>query len=240
MPVIWGWPTHTPLIAFVNDDVDFDAGWLDSIVDSFHHRAEADVMGGNTIPLFPGQRPLWLQDNLFSWYSCSTLGENSRWMNEQEFPYGVNISFRRAVFDKTEGFSSKLGRYGDNLLSGEETELCKRLKAQGCLFWYCAEALLHHRIPPERLSPAWLLQRVYWQGISDSISERLPASAGAPVNRTSIASLARATLSACTGDFLSPRRLWWHLRSRSIQGRIAFAYLRGHLAAKSRWRLGPG
>lgn len=71
---------ETPLVAFVDDDVDFEDGWLDAVVDSFHQQPEMDALGGRTDPRFPGPRPQWFYDRLFTWYGCSRLGEHSRWM----------------------------------------------------------------------------------------------------------------------------------------------------------------
>jgi len=219
----------SPFIAFVDDDVDFEAGWLDAVVESFRAQPEMDVLGGRTDPRFPGPRPDWFYDRLITWYGCSRLGEHSRWMRPLEFPYGVNMAFRREVLLASGGFAIDLGRRGTNLLSNDETELCRRLKAKSHRFWYCAEARLHHRIAPERLSPAWVLERHYWQGISDVIMERRLKLAGAQSSRERWGSLLKALWLAHTGGSLSPRRLWWHARRQSLPDRAHCAYLRGRL-----------
>ena len=218
---------ETELIAFVDDDVDFEAGWLDAVVDGLHQQPETDVLGGRTDPRFPGLRPDWFYDRLITWYGCSRLGEHSRWMRPQEFPYGVNMAFRREVLLASGGFATDLGRRGTNLLSNDETELCRRLKAEGRRFWYCAEARLHHRIAPERLSPAWVLERHYWQGISDVIMERRLRAAGAQSSREPLGSLLTALLRANTGGRISLRHLWWHSRRQSLPARAHRAYLWG-------------
>lgn len=218
---------ETALVAFVDDGVDFEPDWLDAVVDGFHRQPEMDVLGGRTDPRFPGPRPDWFYDRLITWYGCSRLGEHSRWMRAQEFPYGVNMAFRREVLQASGGFATDLGRRGTSLLSNEEAELCRRLKAKGHRFWYCAEARLHHRIVPERLSPAWVLERHYWQGISDVIMERRLQSVGAQPSREPLGSLLAALLRTHTGGRISPRRLWWHSRQQSLPARAYRAYLRG-------------
>lgn len=220
---------QTSIVAFVDDDVDFAPAWLDAMVESFHHQPKVDAVGGRTDPRFPEARPDWFYDRLIGWYSCSMLGEQSRWMSAQEFPYGVNMAFRREVLQHSRGFATDLGRCGSNLLSNDETELCKRLKAQGRRFWYCAEARLHHRISPGRLSPAWVLERHYWQGISDVIMERRLGLAGVEVRREGLGRQLKDLLLAHSGGFLSPRRVWWHARQQSLQERAHCAYLRGRL-----------
>lgn len=230
---------ETPLVAFVDDDVDFEDGWLDAVVDSFHQQPEMDALGGRTDPRFPGPRPQWFYDRLFTWYGCSRLGEHSRWMCAEELPYGVNMAFRREVLLDSGGFATELGRRGTNLLSNDETELCRRLKAKGHRFWYCAEARLHHRIAPERLSAAWVLERHYWQGISDVIMERRLRAAGAQSPREGLGSLLGALVRAHTGGLMSPRRLWWHSRVPSLPDRAHRAYLHGRLTQSVRERLRP-
>lgn len=228
---------QAPLIAFVDDDVDFASGWLDAVVESFHHHPEADVLGGRTDPRFPCAEPAWFYDRLVTYYGCSRLGEHSRWMAAHEYPYGVNMAFRRQILVDAGGFAAELGRHGTKLLSNDEAELCRRIKRQGRRFWYCAEARLLHRIAEDRLNPRWVLRRHYWQGISDVIMERRlgeAASSGSPGDTWP---LLKALAHAYAGGFLSPRRAWWHARQQSLQQRAHRAYLRGRLVQVLRERV---
>ena len=87
-------------------------------------------------------------------------------------PGGGNSVFHREVFADGLRFSTELGRVGEVLLSGEDTELFKRLRKSGGDVWYCPGGLMYHRIGGERLTQRYLRRRSYWFGYSYAIIDR--------------------------------------------------------------------
>ena len=68
------------------------------------------------------------------------------------------------------GFGTTVGRRGDILLSDEEVQLAWRLQDAGHSVRYDSRIVVQHRIQPVRLTPTWLLSRLYWQGRLDGAS----------------------------------------------------------------------
>ena len=157
------------LVAFVDDDIYFDPAWLRAVLDAFHAHPEAGAIGGRSIPVFETARPRWVHDSMMVYYGSTNSGDQLRPMRFPEHPFGVNMALRRDVFDRVGGFRTDLGRIGSSLLSNEEKDLFYRVHAAGIASLYVPDAVIHHRVPAERVSKAWLLRRAYWQGISNVV-----------------------------------------------------------------------
>ena len=65
------------------------------------------------------------------------------------------------------------------LLSDEEVQLAWRLQAAGIPARYDSRIVVRHQIQATRLTPGWLLSRLYWQGVSTVLTRRLLGDAGA-------------------------------------------------------------
>src|SRR5262249_53990563 len=74
-------------------------------------------------------------------------------------PFGANLSFRRAVFDKYGYFKTDLGPNASGQIrlggGGEDTEFCRRLMSNGEIIVYCAEAVVYHPVEKERISKSY-------------------------------------------------------------------------------------
>ncbi|MFU8814060.1 MAG: glycosyltransferase family 2 protein [Pseudomonadales bacterium] len=154
------------IIAFVDDDVFFDRCWLQMVMKVFQQQPEVHCVGGNSIPVFESERPPWLDDSMLTYYGSTLSGNEDRVMRFPEHPFGVNMAFRREVFDRVGNFRTNLGRKKDSLLSNEERELFHRISAADLAVYYAASAVIYHRVPAERLDEHWILRRAYWQGVS--------------------------------------------------------------------------
>jgi hypothetical protein len=126
------------------------------------------------------------------------------------------------------GFGQGSGRVGDTLLSDEEVQLAWRLQAAGYSARYDSRIVVQHQIQAARLTPAWLLSRLYWQGVSAVLTRRLLGRSLA-VWRELPRRLAVATLLAPVG--LVPRHSPWLVACR---WRLAYAagFVRAALAPK--------
>lgn len=198
------------IIAFADDDVFFEAGWLDTLMQAFAAWPEAGCIGGKTLPYFEAGQPSWLHETLVYMYGSTSSGDHEIWMDYPKHPFGVNMAFRREVFQRIGWFDPRLGRIGDSLLSGEESDIFRRVHEAGFRTRYIPEAVLRHRIPASRTDPDWVMQRSYWQGISDVVFRQLLE----PLGRIGLLRLALADarwlLRHHTGGYFSPRAILWH------------------------------
>jgi glycosyltransferase involved in cell wall biosynthesis len=213
------------LVAFVDDDVYFDRGWLTAVLQAFAGQPEAAALGGRSTPLFAGGRPSWMIDRFLTLYGDTRFGEQSRWLTFPEHPFGLNMAFRKEVLDDVGRFDPDLGRKKRNLLSNEENELFERIASSGRKVYYCAEALLRHRIPESRVDPGWILERYYWQGISEQVqSRRYDPQSKSDLFMDAVKETWRS-LRTLTGGHLSPRKIRWHYRGIALPNK-AWNYYR--------------
>lgn len=156
---------HGRIIAFLDDDAIPSENWLSSIYKAFVKYPDALALGGKVLPNFEISRPDWLAPKYETFLSIMDLGHNDQEYPTGKFPFGVNMAFRKEVFNTTL-FLTNLGRKGKSLLSGEETALFQEIARQGKIY-YIPNMYVIHFIPKERLTKKWLLSRIYAQGVSD-------------------------------------------------------------------------
>lgn len=226
------------IVAFVDDDVYFDRGWLNAVINAFRDQPDADALGGKSIPGFEGGRPSWMDDSFLNLYGDTGFGDSARWLTYPEHPFGLNMAFRRCVFERVGAFNPDLGRKKGSLLSNEESELFHRISAAGMKVYYAPNALLYHRIPKSRIAQRWILERYYWQGISDVVQHRSRDKIGRFPLLADATSTAWHTLHMLRGDHLSPRRIYWHYRGITLPNKAHLFYQLGK--ARQKFRLATG
>ena len=86
-------------------------------------------------------------------------------------PIGANMSFRRAVFDRIEGFVDGIGRVGRTPLGCEETELSIRARRAfpGGTVLHVPAAVVEHLVPDERVSWRYFVSRCWAEGLSEAL-----------------------------------------------------------------------
>jgi len=158
------------VVVFTDDDIDAEPNWLKDIVAAFDDPQVA-CAGGPIRPIWPFPKPEWLTER---WQGPLTISEFKPAKDAGEFkgpyyPWGANIAFRKDVFQTTGMFPTDLGRIGNCLLSNEEINLCRKIEESGKRIKFAPNAIIHHKIAPERIRKIWLHHRTYWQGRSCAV-----------------------------------------------------------------------
>jgi glycosyltransferase involved in cell wall biosynthesis len=222
-------------IAYIDDDAIPAPDWVERIIAAIQEApCPPAVIGGRILPVWEAPLPGWWPASLrgvLSIIETEGRGEyRSPDLPTTLEPYGANMILRVPALLAAGGFGTKVGRRGDVLLSDEEVQLAWRLQDAGHPARYDSRIVVYHHIQPIRLTPAWLLSRLYWQGISTVISRRLLGRPGAvwrELPRRLLVALTCAPACLCRRD--SPGWIAWRWR---------FAYARGFIRAAFRWRLG--
>jgi glycosyltransferase involved in cell wall biosynthesis len=166
-----GWrEARGEIVAFVDDDAVADADWLVELVAPY---ADPGVLGvgGRLFPRHDHRGdarsvdPAWMRVYSFD------LGPTVR---DARTVIGGNMSFRRAVLERLDGFDPLLGRTGRCLLAGDENDLCeraRRLRPRGRIA-YQPSAVMWHSMATENLTHELLLLRAYCGGISNLMIDR--------------------------------------------------------------------
>lgn len=213
------------IIAFVDDDVYFERDWLKSVVDMFERVSSAAAFGGKSIPLFEGGRPEWMNDAFLKVYGDTQFGEKPRVVAYPDHPFGLNMAFRKEVFESIGEFNIDLGRKKTSLLSNEESDLFERISKMGLQVFYEPSAVLYHRIPKDRVSLKWIRERSYWQGISDVV-QKFEGASRLDHLRAAVLDL-RRILGVAFGTQLSIKKIYWKYKSVSEADRVRIFYLYG-------------
>jgi glycosyltransferase involved in cell wall biosynthesis len=170
------------IIAFTDDDVVVDPGWLRAISDTFA-ASQVDVVSGLVLPLeleTPAQH--WFEQ--YGGFSvgrglvprCYDLSANRP--DSVVFPWGTaelgssnSLAFRTSVLRRVGGFDEALGA-GTVVRGGEDTELLRRVVMAGHTVAFAPEAVAWHE---HRRDLAGLRRQLfgYGRGLTASIFKTL-------------------------------------------------------------------
>lgn len=165
-----GFHVGTPLVAFVDDDITAEPGWLAEMLAPF---ADPNVVGvgGAIRPRWETAEPVWLPGE-FRW----VVGGSYR-----DIPTGApvrnvwsaNLAVRRDAFLAVGGFRTDFGKVGDRSRP-EDTEFCLRVRrATGRDWWYAPNAVVWHAVPTDRADFRYFLRRCFNEGRGKVLMARL-------------------------------------------------------------------
>lgn len=209
------------VVIFVDDDVFFDENWLVSLNNVFLSNPGAVSIAGRVIPYFECEKPDWLQEEYFWIYGVTKYGDSEKTIIPPDIPIGCNMAFKKEIFNKVGLFDVSLGRIGKNLLSGEENAIFNKIHSVGGQVVYAPNMLVHHRIPPMRLTKGWVLKRFYWHGISEVTLTQVSDN---PLTRQLLFkkafSLLKIILISLFGSSFQPKKIYWSLMNLSMKEKI--------------------
>ena len=178
------------VLAFTDDDVNVDDGWLDAVRAAM---ADPDValMGGPVAPRWHPAVPQWIRrarerhPRLGAPLALLDYGDRPAALGPRTV-LGANMAVRRQLFTELGGFPSHLGKLRGTLLSGEDHELCRRVQSAGFRAMYFPGAVVHHLVPADRARVPYFLKWFFWSGITHAIMD---GEAARPTGRLAIAGL---------------------------------------------------
>ncbi|MDR4499239.1 MAG: glycosyltransferase [Candidatus Scalindua sp.] len=163
-------------VAYLDDDAIACPVWLNKIIEVFETvTPRPGCVGGKVEPIWEDVRPVWLSDWLLHGLTIIDWSETPHVLTNlsAEWLVGANIAFPIEVLERIDGFTSRLDRIGNNLLSSGDVFIEKQIMKMGCSCYYHPEIAIRHHILKSRLNKDWFIRRYYWQGISDAVMQRL-------------------------------------------------------------------
>ncbi len=148
---------HSDILAFTDDDVTFDPGWLLNLTASLHKGDWAGAAGrilqqGTFTP------PRWLSlEERYALAPIALFDLGTQPGDLTEAPFGANMAFRKGMFEKYGGFRTDLGPHPDSLIRSEDSEFSYRLLSAGERLRYEPTAVVYHAIPEARLQKSYFL-----------------------------------------------------------------------------------
>ncbi len=154
------------IIVFIDDDATAARDCIEKLVQQYRVRSVVAV-GGKSVPIWANGRPYWFPEEN-DWIVGSTHKGIPEAVGEIRNLIGCSMSFRREVFDTVGLFKTELGRIGALIGAGEETEICIRIKQRmpGTLILYEPEAIVYHKVPPQRATFKYMVSRCFQGGLA--------------------------------------------------------------------------
>ena len=153
------------ILAFMDDDVIVDPAWLRNVTAALQSGQWAGV-GGRIRAQQTIDAPPWLSlegpESLDGMLALFDLGDQRCELDRP--PFGTNMAFPKAIFDKYGSFRTDLGPCPGSEIRNEDTEFGRRLMSAGEKLWYEPSAVVFHAIPENRLSKEYFLKFWYDHG----------------------------------------------------------------------------
>jgi len=163
------------LLAFLDDDVLVDEGWLPAIRAAMQDPA-VTLAGGPVLPRWERPAPPWLDigsgpyGRLASPIALLHYGPAVCELGSRTL-LGANMAIRRAALDALGGFATHLGKLRGTLLSGEDADICDRVQQRGWKAVYRPDAIVRHWVPASRMRLGYFGSWFYWSGITHAAME---------------------------------------------------------------------
>ena len=155
-------------VVFLDDDAVPFPDWLEKLLATVTAASPTQaVIGGGIYPRWPANMN---GEHLGKrWKMFLSLAEADRpgSVTEGYTVNGANYAIRRSVLLDIGGFSEKLGRVGDSLISGDDCLVTSRVLDAGLEATFDPAFKVYHKISRERLKISWILRRTFSEGISE-------------------------------------------------------------------------
>jgi glycosyltransferase involved in cell wall biosynthesis len=146
-------------VIFVDDDNHLAADYLQTAFDLMRAYPQAGAIGGLNDAVFEAPPPAWYatyQANFAVGPQSPAEGEVT---HENRVLWGAGLVLRKSAWEQLDaaGFKPMLpSRTGNQLLSGDDSELCYMLRLFGWKLYYFSSLRLGHVMPEERLRWSYL------------------------------------------------------------------------------------
>lgn len=149
-------------VGFLDDDTIPDLDWVERAVQFGRNYPRSGAYGGRIHADFESDPPKNI-DKIIGFLSIRERGDLPNQYRPEviSLPPGAGLVVRRKVWqDCFPGPSRFIGRVGNSMLSGEDTEVLLYMYKKGWEIWYNPEMKLYHKIPARRLEREYLLSLI--------------------------------------------------------------------------------
>ena len=166
-----GWQhARGQFVGYIDDDAVAGERWVQGVRTVFETvNPHPHMVGGPIFLEWETRAPDWMDEELSVPLGWVYWGDQPCRLSDQQRLGGGNSVYPKECLTALGGFDERLGRIGDRLLSGEETQFQKRIEAEGGFLYYHPEISIWHFVPKERTRPVWFYRRYFWGGRTDYI-----------------------------------------------------------------------
>ena len=165
--------TASDFIFFIDDDAVAERDWAGELLEDMRRR-DLDAACGMVLPRWSSPPPKWLGPSL--WVKLAVHDrhaiESAPVSSAERLDnyFSANVGFKRSAFARIGKFREDLGVVGGNPISGEDTELFARILERGGAMGFVPRAIVHHMIPPERMTLAYLRRKSFAFGMGTAFA----------------------------------------------------------------------
>ena len=148
-------------VAYIDDDARAGENWLKTALALIEKTKPAPFcLGGPILPFYSTTKPIWFKEEIRTW------GDSPRYLRSGESFSGSNMIWRKEILATLGGFDVMSGVRGDYLSIGEETLLFEKIwhSFEQPHFYYSPELVVHHWVPPAKMTVAYQLKRAFVVG----------------------------------------------------------------------------
>lgn len=163
------------LLLFTDDDAIVEDGWIDSYLDLFAAIGAELVMAGGPVVPTPGDLGQWP-----GWFDEAGLADlglldhgAERPLRGFEYVWGGNLAIPASLLDRLGPWDETVGRRAEERGTFEDTEYQDRVRAAGGMVWFCAGAIVRHRLSRQEISPRRVLGTAFARGRNEYARDRL-------------------------------------------------------------------
>lgn len=157
------------ILAFTDDDARVASDWLERI-DQCFIQYQPDLIGGRVVPDWTGEWPDWFFPEHRSVIAAFNPSPEAVFVNLDwpSLPAGANLAARAEVFRRHGGFREDLS--DGTIPLCEDNELIQRVLRNSGRVLYAPDVVVHHHVPPERLTRRYVRR---WWMIGGMASSRM-------------------------------------------------------------------
>ena len=155
------------VLAFLDDDVIVDPGWLQAINDFLKNNPLLVAQGVIRVPSPEAEDPQ--TKRLLDRYHTISRLEYGPEKQSLSSLNGANLVILREIFDKIGFFDERLGPGAAG--TSEDVELARRIVRAGLKIGYIHDAIVYHRVDPARLTDEYFKSLHRRQGVSRFVLE---------------------------------------------------------------------
>jgi len=183
--------SHTPYIAYTDDDAIPHSQWLEELLFAFKNEKIGSVTGPVICKWEKGTESFGLHfPRELNWIvGCTPWTMNE--IVEVRNGVGSNLAFRRDILLKIQGFNENYGYNKRNPISGEESEIGIRMIKNGYVTLWNPKAIVYHRIFRERLVITKMLKRSFIEGKTKGSLSKLYGNRASDIETEHLKSIAK-------------------------------------------------
>lgn len=159
------------IVAYIDDDALPFPEWAAEIKKTFEDMSVGAVTG-DVIPLWEEPSMCWFPKEIRWLVSCSYIMTPDQ-HSEVERGFGVNMAFRKKLFDETGVFDTNLGISGNRWIGGEDTDMFLRISEVGKKVIFNPQMRVLHKVSKTRISITNISKRAFNGGISVAVMRKL-------------------------------------------------------------------